>query len=390
MNFLSLNDLDFTGKKAIVRVDFNVPLDADGNITSDKRIRAALPTIEFLLDKCSQVILMSHLGRPKGEVKDELRITPVAKRLSELIGMPVKKLDDCIDVEIGDDKIVLLENLRFHPEEKKNDEEFARKLASIADIFVNDAFGTCHRAHASVEAITKFLPACAGLLVQKELEVMGNALEKPVSPFVAILGGAKVSDKIGVIEHLLTKVDSIMIGGAMIFTFYKALGKEIGNSLCEDDKLDLAKNLLEKGGKKIILPTDVIIADDKSNDANTENVSVDEIKPGWIGLDIGEESIGIFKGVIENSKTVIWNGPLGLFEMPKFATGTNEIAKALAESDAISIIGGGDSASAVEKQGLADKMTHISTGGGASLEFLEGKVLPGIAALEKSAEERKQ
>jgi len=389
--FFSLTDLDLKGKRVIVRVDFNVPLDKEGNITDGKRIKESLPTIKFILkNKAKQLILMSHLGRPDGKVVESLRMGNVAKELEKLLKKPVKKLDNCIDIQIPDDKIIILENLRFHPEEEKNDEAFAKKLASIADIFVNDAFGTCHRAHASVEAITRFLPSAAGFLLQKEIEVMGKAMESPARPFIAILGGAKVSDKINVINNLLNKVDALLIGGAMMFTFYKSMGIEVGKSKVEDDKLSLAKELLEKSNNKIMLPTDTIVADKIDNEAITKKVKIKKIPADMIGLDIGPETIKIYKEIIAEAKTIIWNGPMGVFEIEKFAKGTKNIAKAMAKNrEAVTIVGGGDSAAAIDKLRLGKKLTHVSTGGGASLEFLEGKTLPAIVALEENYKKRK-
>jgi len=392
MNKKTIEDVDVVSKRVFVRVDFNVPQDEAGNITDDTRIKAALPTIKYLIDHKARVILASHLGRPKGQVVDKLKMDPIAKRVSELLGKEVKKLDDCIGEEVekavsemkeGD--VILLENLRFHKEERKNDEEFAKKLASLADVYVNDAFGTSHRAHASTEGITKFLPvAVAGYLVDKELRIMGKAMENPDKPFVAILGGKKVSDKIPAIDNLLDKVDILIIGGGMSYTFLKALGYEVGTSLLEEDKIELAKQLMEKAcklGVNIILPTDIVVADKFSSDANTKVVPADSIPQDWMGLDMGPKTIEKVKEALKGAKTVIWNGPVGVFEIDKFAMGTTAITKFLADSDATTIIGGGDTVAAVKKVGLTDKMTHVSTGGGASLEFFEGKVLPGIAAL---------
>ena len=389
MNKKTIRDIDVAGKRVLVRVDLNVPLDKAGNVTDDTRIRAALPTIQYLCDKGARVILCSHLGRPKGKVADEFRLTPVAKRLSELLGMPVVKTDDCIGPEVektvaamqpGD--VVLLENLRFYAEEEANAPDFAKKLAALADVFVNDAFGTAHRAHASTEGVTHYLPAVAGFLMERELTFLGKALAAPARPFVAVLGGAKVSDKIGVIENLLPKVDQLIVGGGMANTFFKALGYEVGDSLVEADKLDVAKDLLKRGGKKLLLPVDVVIADAFTADAKHKTVAVDKVPAGWRILDIGPKSIEAFKAVLSKARTVVWNGPMGVFEFPAFAAGTVALARVLAETDATTIIGGGDSAAAVEQAGVADKMTHISTGGGASLEFLEGRVLPGVAALQ--------
>ncbi|MGC8787525.1 MAG: phosphoglycerate kinase [Anaerolineae bacterium] len=389
MNKKTIRDIEVAGKRVLVRVDFNVPLDKTGQITDDTRIRAALPTIEYLRDKGAKVIVCSHLGRPKGKVAEEFRLTPVAKRLSELLGTTVQKTDDCIGPEVekaiaamkpGD--VLLLENLRFHAEEEANDPGFAKQLAALADIYVNDAFGAAHRAHASTEGVAHFLPAVAGFLMERELTFLGKALAEPTRPFVAILGGAKVSDKIGVIENLLPKVDWLIVGGGMANTFLKALGYEVGASLVEEDKVELAKDLLQRAGKKLMLPVDVVIADAFAADAQHQTVPVDKVLPGWRILDIGPKSVEAFKAVLQKAKTVVWNGPMGVFEFPAFAAGTVAIAKCLAETDATTIIGGGDSAAAVEQAGVADKMTHISTGGGASLEFLEGRVLPGVAALQ--------
>ncbi len=375
-----------------MRCDFNVPLDADKNITDETRINAALPTIRYLLDKGAAVILCSHLGRPKGEFNMKYSLAPVAKRLSEKLGFEVKLASDVIGesakklaAEVKPGEAILLENLRFHAEEEKNDPAFAKELASMADVFVNDAFGTAHRAHASTEGVTHYLPSVAGYLIGKELDVMGKALTNPVRPFVAILGGAKVKDKIGVITNLIDKVDALLIGGGMAYTFIKAQGGEVGNSLLDEERIGLAKELMDKAaakGVKLILPVDNVIGDAFDNDCHQQVVESGKIPEGWEGLDIGPKTCEQFAEVIRTAKTVVWNGPMGVFEMPNFAKGTIAVAKALAESDAISIIGGGDSAAAIEQLGFADKVTHISTGGGASLEFLEGKVLPGIAALE--------
>lgn len=389
MNKKTIRDIEVAGKRVLVRVDFNVPLDKTGQITDDTRIRAALPTIEYLRDKGAKVIVCSHLGRPKGKVAEEFRLMPVAKRLSELLGTTVQKTDDCIGPEVekavaamkpGD--VLLLENLRFHAEEEANDPGFAKQLAALADVFVNDAFGAAHRAHASTEGVAHFLPAVAGFLMERELTFLGKALAAPTRPFVAILGGAKVSDKIGVIENLLPTVDWLIVGGGMANTFLKALGYEVGASLVEDDKVELAKDLHHRAGKKLMLPTDVVIADAFAADAHYQTVPVDKVLPGWRILDIGPQSVKQFNEVLKKAKTVVWNGPMGVFEFPAFAAGTVAIAKSLAETDATTIIGGGDSAAAVEQAGVAEKMTHISTGGGASLEFLEGRILPGVAALQ--------
>ena len=391
-NKKTIEDINVSGKKVLVRCDFNVPLDADKNITDETRINAALPTIRYLLDKGAAVILCSHLGRPKGEFNMKYSLAPVAKRLSEKLGFEVKLASDVIGesakklaAEVKPGEAILLENLRFHAEEEKNDPAFAKELASMADVFVNDAFGTAHRAHASTEGVTHYLPSVAGYLIGKELDVMGKALTNPVRPFVAILGGAKVKDKIGVITNLIDKVDALLIGGGMAYTFIKAQGGEVGNSLLDEERIGLAKELMDKAaakGVKLLLPVDNVIGDAFDNDCHQQVVESGKIPEGWEGLDIGPKTCEQFAEVIRTAKTVVWNGPMGVFEMPNFAKGTIAVAKALAESDAISIIGGGDSAAAIEQLGFADKVTHISTGGGASLEFLEGKVLPGIAALE--------
>ena len=393
----SLSAADISGKRALVRVDFNVPVDDQGNITDDTRIRAALPTIQDLTQKGAKVILTSHFGRPKG-VDEKLRLTPVAKRLAELLGQEVIKTDDCIGDDVAakvaaldNGQVLLLENVRFYKEEEKNDREFARKLAANADFYVNDAFGTAHRAHASTEGVTEFLsPSVAGYLVEKELQYLQSAIEEPKRPLAAIIGGSKVSSKIGVIETLLEKCDKLIIGGGMIFTFYKARGLNVGKSLVEEDKLELAKSLEAKAkerGVALLLPTDIVSADKFAPDANATTVSIENIPADGMGLDIGPDSIKVFQAALADCQTVIWNGPMGVFEFDKFAAGTEAIAHTLAEigkTGATTIIGGGDSVAAVEKVGLADKMSHISTGGGASLELLEGKVLPGIAALDEA------
>ena len=392
MNKKTVRDIDVTGKKVLVRCDFNVPLDKEtGKITDNRRIRAAIPTIEYLIDHNAKVILCSHLGRPKGECNLKYSLKPVAEELSKLLGKEVKLAKDVIGEdaekltsEIKEGEVVLLENVRFHKEEEENNPEFAKKLASFAEIYVNDAFGTAHRAHASTAGVADYLPAVSGFLIEKELEFLGNALDNPERPFVAILGGAKVSDKIGVIENLLDKVDTLIIGGGMAYTFYKAQGHSIGTSICEEDKIDLANDILNKAKEKnveILLPIDNHVSAEYSNEAEDKYIDSVEIPEGFMGLDIGPKTIELFKNAIKNAKTVVWNGPLGVTEFSKFEEGTKAIAEALAETEAVTVIGGGDSAAAVEKFGLADKMTHISTGGGASLEFLEGKVLPGIACL---------
>ena len=388
----TVKDVDVRSKRVLVRVDYNVPLDENGNVSDDKRITASLPTINYLLEQGARIILCSHLGRPKGEVKKEFSLAPVAKRLKELLpNVNIYFASDCIGEEaerkaaaLKDGEILLLENLRFHKEEEKNDPEFAKKLASLAEIYVSDAFGTVHRAHASTAGVAAYLPAVAGFLIGKELSIMGGALENPERPFVAILGGAKVADKIGVITNLLNKCDTLLIGGGMAYTFFKAMGYEIGDSLLDAESIDLAKQLMETAkekGVKLLLPVDTVVAKAFAADAEHMIVSANAIPAGWQGLDIGEKTRELFAAEIKNAKTVIWNGPMGVFEFPEFAKGTEAVAKACAECGGTTIIGGGDSASAVKKLGYADKMTHISTGGGASLEFLEGKVLPGVAAL---------
>lgn len=399
MNKLTVRDLDLKGKRVLMRVDFNVPLDERLNITDDTRIRATLPTIKYVLDKGAALILMSHLGRPDGKVVQKYSLAPCAKRLSELLGKPVKMLNESRGEEVksvvsamAPGECVLLENLRFHAEEETNDPNFAKELAGLGDVYVNDAFGTAHRAHASTEGVTRYLTSAAGFLLEKEIEYLEDKVTNPAKPFVTILGGAKVSDKIGVIENLLDKVDSILVGGGMAYTFLKARGIPIGASKLEQDKLEIAKSLLEKAKEKkvnIILPVDNVVGDKFAADAQSQVVG-EEIPEGWMGLDIGPKTVELFKKALTGAKTIVWNGPLGVFEMDKFSNGTKEIAVCIAGlsarrsccgSETISIIGGGDTAAAVAKFGLEDKMTHISTGGGASLEYLEGKILPGIKAL---------
>ena len=390
MSKKTVRDIDLKGKKVFVRCDFNVPMDENQNITDNRRIVAALPTIKYLIEQNCRIILASHLGRPKGEVKPEFSLAPVAKELSKLLGQEVLMAKDVIGesakslaANLQEGQVMLLENVRFHREETDNAPEFAKQLASMAEVFVNDAFGTAHRAHASTEGISHYLPSVSGFLIEKELRFLGDALNNPERPFVAILGGAKVSDKIGVIDSLLEKVDTLMIGGGMAYTFFKAQGYEVGNSICEVDKLDLAKEAMEKAkerGVKLMLPVDTKIGKEFKPDTESKTVAWTEIPEGWEGFDIGEKTIEMFENELKTAKTVVWNGPLGLFEFDQFAIGTNAIAHALAELDATTIIGGGDSAAAVRKAGLQDKMTHISTGGGASLEFLEGKELPGVVA----------
>jgi phosphoglycerate kinase len=394
----TLTAADVAGKRVLVRADFNVPLDDQGNITDDTRIRAALPTIQDLTGKGAKVVLCSHFGRPKGKVVESMRLTPVAARLSELLGQSVVKCDDSIGDAVAaaiagldNGQVALLENMRFYAEEEANDPAFCEKVAANADLYVNDAFGTAHRAHASTEGVTKYLsPSVAGYLIEKELQYLQAAIENPQRPLAAIIGGSKVSSKIGVIETLLDKVDKLLIGGGMIFTFYKARGLSVGKSLVEEDKLELAKSLEAKAKEKgvdLLLPTDVVVADNFAPDANAQTVSIEAIPDGWMGLDIGPDAVKVFQDALKQCKSVIWNGPMGVFEFDKFAVGTEAIANTLAEltdTGVTTIIGGGDSVAAVEKVGVAEKMSHISTGGGASLELLEGKVLPGIAALDEA------
>mgnify|MGYP001179303978 CR=1 FL=1 len=392
MNKMSIDDIQVKGKRVLVRVDFNVPVDDNGQITDDRRIKAAVPTIKTLAERGAKVILASHFGRPKGAPNDKYRMDAMAKRLSEIIGMQVKKANDCIGEEprkaieaLPEGGIVLLENVRFYKEEEANDEGFAQKLAGLADIYVNDAFGTAHRAHASTAGVAKFLkPAVSGYLMRKEIEIMGKALSNPERPFVAILGGAKVADKLGVIQNLLEKVDTLIIGGGMAYTFLKAQGMEIGASLLDAEKLEFAKEMMAKAkskGIKILLPLDVVVTDDFKNPTLSKTVAANQIPAELQGVDIGPETVKLFAREIENAKTVIWNGPMGVFELPQFAVGTKAIAEALTRCQGTTIVGGGDSAAAIEQMGYADKVTHVSTGGGASLEFLEGIELPGVAAL---------
>ena len=391
MNKKTLKDIDVKGKRVFCRVDFNVPM-KDGKVTDETRIRAAIPTIQYLVEQGAKVILASHLGRPKGEVVEELRLNAVAERLQALLGKDVAKADEAFGEEVkktidgmSEGDVLVLENVRFYPGEEKNDPELAKAFAELADVYVNDAFGAAHRAHASTEGIAQHIPAVAGFLMEKELDVLSKALSNPERPFTAIVGGAKVKDKIGVIDHLLDKVDNLIIGGGLSYTFIKALGHEVGKSLLEEDKIELAKSFMEKAkknGVNFYMPVDVVVADDFSNDANIQVVSIEDIPSDWEGLDAGPKTREIYADVIKNSKLVIWNGPMGVFEIDKFANGTKAVAEALAEAEGTySVIGGGDSAAAVEKFNLADKMSHISTGGGASLEFMEGKVLPGVVAV---------
>ncbi|AHD04125.1 phosphoglycerate kinase [Paenibacillus larvae] len=391
MNKKSVRDVEVAGKRVFVRVDFNVPLE-NGQITDDTRIRETLPTVKYLIEQGARVILASHLGRPKGQVVEEMRLTPVAKRLSELLGKPVVKADVAIGAEakekaeqLKNGEVLLLENVRFYPGEEKNDPELAKAFAELAELYVNDAFGAAHRAHASTEGIAHHLPAVSGLLMEKELDVLGKALTNPERPFTAIIGGAKVKDKIDVINNLLNLADNIIIGGGLAYTFLKAQGNEVGKSLVDNEKIDLALGFINKAKEKgvnFLLPKDIIGADDFSNTANTKVVAVNQIPADWEGLDIGPETCKLYAETIKNSKLVVWNGPMGVFEMDLFAEGTKAVAQACAETEAYTIIGGGDSAAAVEKFKMADKMDHISTGGGASLEFMEGKALPGVVALQ--------
>ncbi|MDD3572338.1 MAG: phosphoglycerate kinase [Eubacteriales bacterium] len=391
MHKKTIRDIPLKGMRALVRVDFNVPMDDAGQITDENRIQGALPTIQYLIEHEAKVILMSHMGRPKGAVNPKYSLAPVAQRLSHLLGQKVRMAKDVIGpdadaavAELKDGGVVLLENLRYHAEEEKNNADFARKLASYGDVYVNDAFGTAHRAHASTEGVAHYLPAVSGFLIEKELQFLGQAVENPERPFVAVLGGAKVSDKLGVIKNLLDKVDTLIIGGGMAYTFVKAQGGEIGKSLLEEDKLDYAREMLEKArakGVKLLLPEDTLAADSFSNDASSKVVLSGEIPEGWLGLDIGPKAQKAFSDAIKSARTVVWNGPMGVFELSNFASGTRAVAQAMADSDAVTIVGGGDSAAAVAQLGFAGKISHISTGGGASLEFLEGLELPGVAAL---------
>ncbi|MHC4660401.1 MAG: phosphoglycerate kinase [Planctomycetota bacterium] len=387
----TIDDMELAGKRVIVRVDFNVPIASDGTVADNLRIRAALPTIRKIMDSGAKCILMSHLGRPKGAPDPKLSLAPVARELEHLLGSPVTFIDDCIGDKVATEieklaprGVLLLENLRFHPEEKKGGEEFARKLASLADVYINDAFGTAHRAHASTTIIAKFIPSAAGYLLQKELEFFGSALENPARPFIAILGGAKVSDKISVIENLLSKVDGLIVGGGMAYTFLAAMGHEIGNSLLEADWVDKVKDVMSnfhEAGRDFLLPVDTVYAKEISDDAETVTGESPDVPGDMMGLDIGPKTISLFCEKVKTARTVVWNGPMGVFEKKPFAEGTRALCAALAETDAVTIVGGGDSAAAVHKFGFADAVSHISTGGGASLELLEGKVLPGLAAL---------
>ena len=391
MKFFTLKDFDFKDKKALVRVDYNVPLGDDGKVRNDKRIRASLPTLNYLLENGAKIIIMTSAGRPKGRVVENFRTTDIASVLSGLIGKPVKKLDDCIGRDVSaavDDmkqgSIIMLENLRFHTEEEANDKGFAKELASLAGIYVNDAFANCHREHASMHAITRFLPSCAGMLLEKEVSTILKTLENPEKPFVVVMGGVKLETKLPVIESLLKKTDKILLGSAMSFSFYKAQGKEIGKSKYEKDKVGLAGNLLKKAGDKLVLPVDVVVTEEVDADSESKTVSADDIPSDMMGVDIGEETVELFRKELEHAKTVIWNGPMGVFEIEKFAKGTNAVAETIAGLDAVTVIGGGDSAAAVEKLNLEKKFTLVSTGGGASLKLIEKGTLPALEALEES------
>jgi 3-phosphoglycerate kinase len=392
-NKKTVEDIDVNGKAVLVRVDFNVPLDAGGNITDNTRIVLSLPTIRYLLENHAKVVLMSHLGRPKDAVDEKYRLTPAAKELGKLIGKPVKKFDEIFNDEIKDyiknvmkpGEVVMLENLRFNPGEKKNDRDFSKNLASLADFYVDDAFGAAHRAHASISGVAEFLPAVSGFLLKKEVEALGALLENPARPFIAVLGGSKVSDKILVIKNLLEKVDELILGGGMTYTFLKAMGNEIGRSICEDDQLGYALEMVElakKNGVKLMLPVDICIAQEYAENAESKNVAINAIPSDWEGMGIGEKTIELYKTEIAKAKTIFWNGPMGVFEFERFANSTKEIAEAIAGSSAVTVAGGGDTLAAIKKYGLNGKFSHISSGGGASMEFLEGKILPGVAALQ--------
>jgi 3-phosphoglycerate kinase len=391
-NKKTIEDINVANKRVLVRVDYNVPLDSNGNVTDNTRIRLSLPTINYLLDKGSKIILMSHLGRPKDTIEEKYRLTPAARELGKLIGKPIKKFDETftqeiknyVDKEMKPGDIVMLENLRFNPGEKKNDNEFSRNLASLADIYIDDAFGAAHRAHASISGVAQFVPAVSGYLMKKEVEILGALLENPARPFIAILGGSKVSDKILIIQNLLSKVDILILGGGMTYTFLKAKGFEIGKSICEDDQLQYAKDMMElavKNNVKLLLPVDVIIASEYSENAEWKNVKVGNIPPDWEGMGIGEKTIEMYKKEISRAKTIFWNGPMGVFEFEKFERGTKEVAESIAKSGAVTVVGGGDTLAAIKKYGLSDKFSHVSSGGGASMEFLEGKILPGVDVL---------
>ena len=387
MNKKTVKDIDLNGKRVLMRVDFNVPMQ-DDRVTDDKRIRASLPTIKYILDQGTSLILMSHLGRPKSAADSQFSLSPAAEVLSSLLGIPVKMAPDCVGAEVETmvkelkpGEVLMLENTRFHPEEEKNDLEFAKQMSVLGEVYVNDAFGSAHRAHASTEGVARFLPAVSGFLMEQELEYLGRAVANPEHPYVAILGGAKISDKIDVVETLLSKADKLIIGGGMANTFLAASGLNMQDSLVEESSIETAKSIMEKSGDKLILPLDAVIADEFAAEANTQVVDVDKIPAGWRMMDVGPKTLELYQHALDGAKLIVWNGPVGVFEMPKFAEGTFALAKMLAESGATTIIGGGDSASAVKKAGLAKQMTHVSTGGGASLEFLEGKELPGVAAL---------
>jgi phosphoglycerate kinase len=387
MNKKTVRDIDLKGKRVLMRVDFNVPM-AEGKVTDDKRIKAALPTIKYVLEQGASLLLMSHLGRPKGGFDPEFSLKPAAEVLAGYLGIPVKMAADCVGLEVEQmakaikpGEVIMLENTRFHPEEEKNDMELAKKMAALGDIYVNDAFGSAHRAHSSTEGVAHFLPAVSGFLMEKELEYLGRAIANPEHPYIAILGGAKISDKILVVETLLSKCDKLIIGGGMANTFLAAQGLNMQDSLVEAASIDTARAILKKSSKGIVLPVDAVIADKFDAEANNEIVDVDKIPAGWRMMDIGPKTLALYKETLKDAKLIVWNGPVGVFEMPKFAEGTFALARMLAESGAITVIGGGDSASAVKKAGVAKQMTHVSTGGGASLEFLEGKELPGVAAL---------
>lgn len=388
LNKKTIRDVDVDKVRCLVRVDFNVPL-KDGKVTDDTRIRAALPTIEYLLEHQSALVLCSHLGRPKGEVVPELSLRPVAERLGKLLGKPVLFIDSCIGIDaetaandLKPGEILLVENTRFYPGEKKNDPEFSRDLAKLGDLYVNDAFGSAHRAHASTVGVTDYLPAVAGFLMEKELDYLGGVLENPSKPFIAILGGAKISDKIGVVESLLDRADKLLIGGGMANTFLAAVGNDMAESLVESDSLETAKSLLDIGASQIVLPSDLVVADQFAAEAKSQVVPAEKVPMGWRAMDIGPETVNTFKASISEAGLIVWNGPMGVFEFPEFSKGTRDVAKAVADAEAVSVVGGGDSAAAINEAGLTERISHVSTGGGASLEMLEGKTLPGVAALQ--------
>lgn len=384
MDYVTIEDMDVAGKKVLLRADLNVPLDKDGKIANDRRIHASLPTIQYLLDKgAEKIMLITHLGKPKGQVVENLRLDAVAERLSELLGVDVRKLDDCVNIPLPEQKVVLFENLRFHPGEEANDMEFANALANYADVFVNDAFGTCHRKHASIVGIPQFIPACAGLLVKKEIDTLEWILESPEHPFVGILGCAKISDKISVMQNLLRKVDKLLLGGAIVFTFYRAMGYGVGQSMVEEDHIGTAKGILEEYREKLVFPEDIVTSSSKDEAMDVTTVSAQDIPDDKVGLDVGPATVKRFSEVLAESKTVFWNGPLGRFEIEPFGSATKELGSFIAEKGITSVIGGGDTASAMESCGLADSFTHVSTGGGATLNFIEGRPLPGIEALRR-------